>query len=47
MAVDGICSLDPEGGRRIKKGIRRRSRVGIREKQGGLESESEIKWRKD
>ena len=47
MAVDGTCSLDPEGGRRIRKGIRRRSRVGVREKHGGLKSESERKRRKD
>ena len=47
MAVDGICSHDPEGGRRIRKGIRRRSRVGVRRKHGGLKSESERKWRKD
>ena len=48
MAISGICSLDPEDGRRIRKGIRRRrSRVGVREKHGGLKSESERKWRKD
>ena len=29
MVIDGTCSLDPEGGRRIRKDIRRRrSRVG-------------------
>ena len=48
MDVNGTCSLDPEGSRRIRKGIRRRrSRVGVREKHGGLKSESERKWRKD
>ena len=48
MAIGGICSLDPEGGRRIRKGIgRRRSRVGVQEKHGKLKSESERKWRKD
>ena len=48
MAVSGTCSLDPEGGRRIRRGIkRRRSRVGVREKHGGLKSKSERKWRKD
>ena len=47
MAINGTCSLDPKGGRRIRKGIRRRSRVGIQEKHGGLKSESERKWRKN
>ena len=48
-AVDGTCSLDPEGGRKIRKGIRgrRRSRTDGLEKHGGLKSESERKWRKD
>ena len=42
-AVNGTCSLDPEGGRRISKGIRRRrSRVGVREKHGGLKKR---KWK--
>ena len=48
MAVSGTCSLDPEGGRSIRKGIRRsRSRVGVGLVEGGLKSESESKWRKD
>ena len=48
MAIDGTCSLDPEGGRRMRKGIRGiRSRVGAREKHGGLKSKSESNWRKD
>ena len=47
-AVNDTCILDPEGSRRIIKGIRRRrNRVGVGEKHGGLKSESESKRRKD
>ena len=43
-----MASVVPEGGRKIRNGIRRiRSRVDVREKHGGLKSESERKWRKD
>ena len=43
MTVDGICSLDPEGGRRIRKEIiRRRTRIGFREKTRWTEKR---KWK--
>ena len=48
MAGPNTPSYDPDGGRRIRKRIRRRrSKVGIGEKHSGLKSESESKWRMD
>ena len=48
-ALGGTCSLDPERGRRIRRGIRRikrRRRVGVSGKTRWTLKRSERKWRK-